>query len=73
MTEKELKRTFAVRLNDVYTELQTYECRVNNSGICASNLIPEIYALSFEDGICLDPSIALKKQYFKLKAGGLYE
>ncbi len=73
MTEKELKRTFAVRLNDVYTELQTYGCRVNNSDICASNLIPEIYVLSFDDGICLDPSTAWKKQYFKWKVGGLDE
>lgn len=71
MTEKELKRTFAVRLNDVDTELQTYGCGVNNSDICVSNLISEIYALSFEDGICLDPSTAGKKQYFKLKVGGL--
>lgn len=73
MIEKELKRAFAVRLNDVYAKLQTYGCRVDNSGICASNLIPGIYALSFEYGICLDPSTAWKKQYFKLKGGGLDE
>lgn len=58
MIGKELKRTFAVRLNDVDTELQKYGCRVNNSDICA---------------ICLDSSTVGKKQYFKLKVGGLDE
>lgn len=71
MIERELKVPFAAPLNEKDTEVQTYGCRANNSDICANNSVPGICAFTTEDGICRKPSRAWKKQYNKLKEGGI--
>ena len=73
MVEKQLKVAFSAPLNDLDTELQTYGCRANNSDICANNSIPGICAFTSDDCVCRKPSRAWKKQYYKLKEGGLNE
>lgn len=68
MTTKEYVVPFNAPLSEKDTELQTYGCRQNNPDICSNNCMPNICAFVREDGICLKPSRAWKKQYNKLKA-----
>ena len=67
MFEKELKVPFSAPLSELYTEVQTYGCRANNSDICGNNFIQGICAFASDDCICRKPSRAWKKQYIKLK------
>ena len=69
MIEKELKVPFSAPLRELDTEVQTYGCRANNSGICGNNSIQGICAFVSDDCICRKPSRAWKKQYIKLKEG----
>lgn len=71
MTEKELKVPFSAPLNELDTEEQTYGCRANNSDICANNSVQGVCAFTSDDCDCRKPSRAWKKQYIKLKEGGL--
>ena len=61
------KVPFKAPLKPKDTELQTEGCRQNNPDICKNNGIPELCAFEREDGMCLKPSAAWKKQFYKLK------
>ena len=62
MDEKDLRISFSAPLNVLDTDGQTYGCRANNPDICA---------FTSSDCICHRPSRAWKKQYNKLKEGGV--
>ena len=71
MDEKDLRISFSAPLNVLDTDGQTYGCRANNPDICANNSIPDVCAFTSSDCICHRPSRAWKKQYNKLKEGGV--
>ena len=52
------------------TESQTVGCRHTNPDICGSNSAQNVCAFVRDDGICIKPSAAWKKQYRKLMGGG---
>ena len=64
---KNLRVKFDAPLNAQDTEKQTYGCRQNNPDICGYNGLVGVCAFACDDGICLKPSRAWKKQYTKLK------
>lgn len=64
---------FNAPLNKEDTENQTLGCRQKNPAICGNNMLPNVCAFVREDGICLKPSRAWKKQYSVLKEKSLEE
>ena len=64
---KDLKVAFNAPLNEKDTDTQTYGCRANNPDICGNNGLSDCCAFIREDGICMSPSRAWKKQFAKLK------
>jgi hypothetical protein len=62
-----LKIAFSAPLNEKDTEKQTYGCRANNPEICGNNGLMDYCAFVRDDGICMKPSRAWKKQYHKLQ------
>lgn len=66
MKENRIKVAFGAPLQAGDSESQTVGCRQNNPDICGNNGLPQICAFAREDGICMKPSRAWKKQYQKL-------
>ncbi len=65
--DKELKVKFGAPLQNGDTETTTRGCRANNPNICANCYLDGVCAFVREDGICIHPTAAWKKQYHKLK------
>ena len=61
-----LRVPFNAPLKQGDTAELTVGCRANNPDICKNNGIPEKCAFIREDGVCLIPSKAWRKQYQKL-------
>lgn len=60
------EEAFHKPLHEMDTETQTYGCRYSNPDICKNNSTQNICAFVRKDNICLMPSRAWKKQYWKL-------
>lgn len=70
MAEKN-RCAFSAPLNELDTEVQPYGCIGNNANICVNNYIIIVYTVTLKDCICHRHSGAWKKQYYKLKEGGV--
>jgi len=66
MNAKKLQVPFGAPLNPEDNETQTKGCRHTNPDICGFNSMEGKCAFVRQDGICLSPSKAWKKQYSKL-------
>lgn len=66
MNKNDLHFDFNAPLHEKDTPTQTFGCRAYQPNICANADIPKLCAFVRSDCICLKPSRAWKKQYYKL-------
>lgn len=66
MNKNNLLFKFDDPLNAADTATQTYGCRAYNPNICSNADTPKICAFVRPDCICMKPSRAWKKQFYKL-------
>lgn len=66
MNKTELLFKFNAPLHKADAPDKTYGCRAYNPNICSNADIPQICAFVRSDGMCMKPSRAWKKQFYKL-------